>query len=203
MCKKILHISCDQMPLFFRNNFDIYSLLGDFQDFYEHDETVFTQQNKLHPWIRVTAVRVDDKDCVHQWLGGVDKCLVPLHEEELLDDDFEEAPFNSDNTVSIRSRFASIPSKGNSKTYKVEWTQTDGVSKFNWRQKLNEEIFRNPLSLLNLDFKLKPNLNDIPIPTDENKPETNWFQDPTRAIYLTLNFFNEEQAMAFEVKVVI
>jgi len=129
-------------------------------------------------------------------------CKSPLYHSSYIEDDFEGAPFMSEGLgPNIRSRFQSIPSAGNSKTFKLVKGMKEGVPYINWRENLQTEVFRLPAELMGENYLLKPDYQDIEINDKENSDS--WLADPTRAVILTLNFFNLDSSLVFEVKIVI
>ena len=84
LCMQILKTGCAEQPLVFRKEMDVYSLLGEFQEQIENVNNVFTQHTKLHPWLRVTAVRVKERKCViHDSETDSLECQSPLYMGDL------------------------------------------------------------------------------------------------------------------------
>ena len=79
----------------------------------------FFEANKLMPWIKVTALRMESKECFIKEEGENKICLESLSSGKLLREEWNGLPFKESDLFPIHTRTATIPLDGNNKQIKI------------------------------------------------------------------------------------
>ena len=97
----------------------------------------FFETNKLMPWIKVTAIRMESKECLNQEEGENKICLESLRSGKLLREEFDGHPFEESDLFPIHTSTDTITQDGNNKQLKI----IDDQGKVIFKEQLLNKIF--------------------------------------------------------------